>query len=423
MYQSAHFTLHTDLDPEGAEEALERMEATLDFAVTCWGQPPRGRIECYLVHELDNWRDAQLPHALARILIGGVGGATLGEGDWVGRGLWGSGRHSARARGGARRSARQRQAVIFASTTAGIIEHEIMHAYCLRTFGLTGPDWYKEGMAELAFYGEREESGVRCPNVRLQVLRSGPRKSLAQVLRSGRGVERIRESLDRMLVRRGHSRQQVAMNAWTDRDTKHVAEARDDYLWSWSLCHLLHHNPTYRDRFRMVGHGYFAQRENAFAEVFSAMHAELSFEYSHFVENVQFGYRADLCRWDWNSDPRKVEAGQILSATIEAARGWQAFDVELRGGNVYAYRADGKWSTGTDQASTTADGDGAGRGRLVGVILQEYRLSAPFELGARGRFVAPESGQLYLRCQDVWHELSGNSGELSVRLALQSSVR
>jgi hypothetical protein len=52
----------------------------------------------------------------------------------------------------------------------------------------------------------------------------------------------------------------------------------------------------------------------------------------------------------------------------------------------------------------------------MGVILHDYQLEGPFELGKRGTFVAPVTGQLYLRCQDSWTELADNDGEITVYL-------
>ena len=63
----------------------------------------------------------------------------------------------------------------------------------------------------------------------------------------------------------------------------------------------------------------------------------------------------------------------------------------------------------------TAQGNSRGAGKLVGAILQDYVLSEPFELGAKNSgFVAPESGQLYLRCQEKWSALADNEGQINV---------
>jgi hypothetical protein len=48
--------------------------------------------------------------------------------------------------------------------------------------------------------------------------------------------------------------------------------------------------------------------------------------------------------------------------------------------------------------------------------LSDYSLGKPFEIGAGGSFVADQTGQLYLRCRDDWHQLVDNDGGVSVRL-------
>ena len=72
--------------------------------------------------------------------------------------------------------------------------------------------------------------------------------------------------------------------------------------------------------------------------------------------------------------------------------------------------------TGADRPAVNADGDRRGDGRLIGVVMEDFRLSDPFVLGTRGSFVAPASGKLYLRCCEAWNRLADNSGVLRVEL-------
>jgi hypothetical protein len=432
FHQSPHFAVRTDLPDDRVEQAMERLEATLDFAVTCWGRPAKGRIDCFLIDDVSNWRDANLPHPLARVLVEGIGGVTLGYQDFGGADGGQRQRQKQLAMGRMSRQTRKtlqysradkHHAIIYASTDPGVVEHEIMHAYCLQVFGATGPDWYKEGMAEMASFGERDQEGVKCPNDRLAALRNKGTRSVKEVMEMGEAGLQLQNSLESMMAKRRDPQRQVPLTDWTRRDAEMVEQTREDYLWTWALCHLLYHNPTYRDRFRLLGTAYFAQRHNAFAEIFGSMHGELDFEYSQFIRHVEVGYRADLCRWEWNYQPRMLESGQILSAEVRAAGGWQSADVQVKAGNVYAYRADGTWSTGGDRPETNARGDQEGRGRLVGVLFHDYQLTEVFPLGPRGSFVAPRSGQLYLRCQDEWGELSDNLGSLHFRIMRQGSTR
>ena len=62
-----------------------------------WKRPLRGTIQCYVVRNLDAWHDRELPHPMARILIGRIGGAAMhrpADSDDSGQaGLWSSRRH------------------------------------------------------------------------------------------------------------------------------------------------------------------------------------------------------------------------------------------------------------------------------------------------------------------------------------------
>ena len=41
----------------------------------------------------------------------------------------------------------------------------------------------------------------------------------------------------------------------------------------------------------------------------------------------------------------------------------------------------------------------------------------PSRLSPDGHFTAPQDGQLYLRCRDVWSGLSDNEGSLAVAIS------
>jgi len=76
-YRSKNLLVFTDLPPDEAKKAIQNLERTLNHAAKYWGQEPRGQIECYLVHKVEDLSEEDLPHPLARILISGVGGVTL----------------------------------------------------------------------------------------------------------------------------------------------------------------------------------------------------------------------------------------------------------------------------------------------------------------------------------------------------------
>jgi hypothetical protein len=144
------------------------------------------------------------------------------------------------------------------------------------------------------------------------------------------------------------------------------------------------------------------------------MRAEVLFEYAFFLNHVDVGYRADLCAWDWQRRFHTLEERPKVKGQCRANRGWQASGLSVTSGDSYAFRADGKWGVRATSEHTTADGHADGHGRLTGIVLDDFQLSRPFPLGARGNFVAPATGKLYLRCHDAWNQLSDNSGDVYV---------
>ncbi|MBP88212.1 MAG: hypothetical protein CMJ64_16095 [Planctomycetaceae bacterium] len=394
-YKSKRLHVQTDLAPAEAEALYARLEETLKFAAKYWGRDPRGQIECYVVEDLDNWSDAELPHRLARVIVSGVGGATVPRA--VGTG-----------------SRTRNVPTVFASSRPGVAEHEIVHAYCTQTFGSTGPEWYREGMAEMVVRGCTRESGVQCSREQFASLRIGKGTTVQQILSVGTTGRQISAALKLMMDDPAHDGHHVSSAAWTQRDSDNVVQARDEYLRSWAFCYMLLHNPNYAKRFRTLGKQFVTKQPRAFDEVFAAVRDEINFEYSFLLEHVAEGYRIDLCRWDWRTRFRPLDLGRSHKTRVVAARGFQASGLSVVAGARYTYQADGRWSMSADANDTDADGCVGNSGRLVGVVMDAFELSAPLLLGRHGSFEAPTSGRLYLRCNDPWNEVADNAGQIAV---------
>jgi hypothetical protein len=396
-YQSRHFVLTTDLAAEPAAALLERMEAALADAVEYWRRPARGQIDCYVVRDLHNWPDYALPHPLARVVVNGIGGATLQRTS--GRG----------------RTARD-TALLIASAAPGVAEHEVIHAYCAQNFGEMGPPWYKEGMAEMAVLGHGRGQGPRCSPAQLDTLRNGPAHTIHDIVSTGQSAQRLTDALDALLAQRGGDPRHVRPEAWTATDADNTRRVREEYLWNWALCYLLRNNPNYSERFRLLGGDYLTKKNDSFERLFTPMADEIMFEYAFFLQRIDSGFRVDLCRWDWHTPARPLDDATPITNRCLAARGWQASEALVTAGSSYDYEATGTWSAARHWEPTDADGHADGSGRLVGVVMRDFQLSEPFPLGCHGSFFAPMSGQLYLRCEDSWSCLGDNRGEVSVRL-------
>lgn len=362
-YRSRHFSILTDISPEEAEELLERMETMLQLISNYWGQPPRRTINCYIVKDLSVWPDDAFPDAYGREKIERKEGVTVGNvrtqgnrGDGI--------------------------ATVYAYYDHGIPLHESVHAYCMQTFGRTGPVWYSEGMAEMGHYWQVDDSGVHANEYVIDYLKNAQPISLLEL---------------------------------TDPDQD--AGTWQDYAWRWLLCHLLANNPNYAERFRPLGMAFLTDQEISFEAVYGAMADEIVFEYLFFLEHLEQGYRVDLCYWDWHREFNRqtAPASRPVAARIKAQRGWQASGLEVDAGQHHSYTTRGTWRTSRDGEAIGAHGDDAGIGRLEGIIMDEdWQLGEPFPLGEEGTFAVPTSGRLFLRCADDWTSIADNAGEINV---------
>ena len=87
-------------------------------------------------------------------------------------------------------------------------------------------------------------------------------------------------------------------------------------------------------------------------------------------------------------------------------------------GKAYDIAAVGKWSLTAEKDEVTARGNDRGNGSLMGIIFNDFKLSAEFELGERASFPAPQDGLLFVRCKESFNRLHDNSGELDVYMRL-----
>lgn len=386
-FRSSHFVVQTDLDAEATSQLLESLETTLLEVVRYWKSPLKNRIRCYIVDDLKNWEDVEFPNQYARTILSHIGGATEF----------------------APRKSKSKHAVIYATSKPGIAEHEIVHAYCSETFGRCGPDWYKEGMAELAYFLSRGRNGISVSDKVLSVLKKHPARSIRHIS----GKNRFTAPITTAVIRSSSKGIKGTTSlAWRPTDDQMVRNAKESYYWSWALCYFLSHHPSYEQRFYLLGQNLLAGRRISLAKSFLAVRDRLNFEFELFIKQIDQGYRVDLTAWDWDQTIRKDFASH--GVTVAARRGYQAAGVRLQKGKSYHVQANGSWTTNANGIRHSADGDDQQTGQLEGAILRDFQLSEPFALGSSTDFLAPTSGRLYLRCRDKWHELEDNDGALEI---------
>jgi hypothetical protein len=366
--KSRNFLLHTDLNDSDAKDLLDRLETMLRLISRYWGQPNRKVIECYVVKDLKNWPRGAIPEAagLASVQRGAGVTKTVTRQTATGQILAAT-------------------SVVFAVADRGTPQHEAVHAYCGQNFGRTGPLWYAEGMAEMGNYWIEDDPHVNCPQYIVDYIHKSEPKSLNDIVNSN----------------------------------EQTGDSWQNYAWRWALCHLLANNPNYRDRFRPLGLALLTGKRASFEQVYGSMAKEISFEYLFFLEHFGVGYRADLVAWDWKTKFRAPRGATLVSAKIASRAGWQPTRCQVRKDTEYEFSAAGQWQTDADSGLCSADGRDDGSGRLIGVLFDTdaYELSEPFELGAYGKWTAPEDGQLFVRCQEDWHLIDDdNSGTLDFRI-------
>ncbi|WP_145053972.1 hypothetical protein [Lignipirellula cremea] len=356
--RSRNFLLHTDLSDRESQILLDKLETMITLVSGYFNAPPGGLIECYVVQDLTKWPANSLD-------AGGAAKIQAGEGVTMSRSL-----------------GRTRRSIVYSCDKHTVVQHEAIHAYCFLTFGSTGPTWYSEGVAELGAYWKRGNLAVNIDPVVIDYLKNAPPKGLLEIVAAG----------------------QITGDSW------------QAYAWRWALCHMLAQNPNYAERFKTLGIAMMNSTPGAaFEGVYGPVAKEISFEYDRFVENLDNGYRADLCAWQWNKKFTPLGANRTKTQ-VKAQAGWQPSGVRLDPNVSYDAAAVGNWTILADGEEITADGDSSGKGRLLGVIVRDFQMGEPFEIGCLGTFSTPTGGDLYLRCGDSWNRIADNDGELTVWL-------
>lgn len=354
--RSNHFLVHTDISDRKAAILLDKLETMIGLISKYYGRPPKGMIECFVVRDLALWPKGLLPDT-AIIKIKEPAGVTR-----------------------SRTLGRTTKAIVYSCDNHGVVQHEAVHAYCFQTFGSTGPVWYSEGMAEMGQYWKKGELSVNIDQVVIDYLVNAKPKKMLDIVAAG----------------------QITGDSW------------QAYAWRWALCHLLANNPNYSGRFKGLGMVMMSRGAASFETVYGDVAKQISFEYDQFVKNLGNGYRADLCAWQWTGRWRNASS-RMAKKKIKAKGGWQPSGFLVTKGTKYNVATTGKWKI-DKTTSVGGDGNDSEVGKVVATIFYDYQLSDPIKLGEQKSFVAPQDGQLYFRCNESWHQLGDNSGELSVGL-------
>lgn len=378
-YRSQWFFLHTDLSGKEAKDLLDRLEKMLALVSRYWGKPPQKMIETYVIKDLKNWPPGSLDRDGAASVAAG-GGVTQSRGFVVG------GPNGAPPDPTKPRKLSDVTAVCYCGADRGTPQHEAVHAYCAQTFGTTGPVWYSEGMAEMGQYwrdGENRDVQIHAGVV--DYLKNESIKSL-------NGIVNNRES---------------------------TGDSWQNYAWRWALCHLLATNPNYAKRFRPLGLDLLTAQNLTFEQTYGDQADQISFEYRFFIGHICNGFRCDLAYFDWSKKFLPMSTTTARTVQVLADRGWQPTQASVTTDKSYEFSTTGSWQISKDSGNLGAAGNSDGHGKLVGVILKDYELGEPFDLGASGDFSPPSNGNLWVRCLDGWDQLGDNKGKVTLTLKLK----
>lgn len=363
-YSSKFFIIHTDLPADEAQDLLKKMETMIGLIGRYWGRPPSGVVECWVVQDESQWPEGSIPLEGIEWIRAGAG-VTVTDTLTQGRAFLAKSR-------------------VYAVADRGTALHEAVHAYCGHAFGRTGPTWYSEGMAEMGQYWREGDFSVNAHPGVIRYLRETEPKDLVEIV----------------------DYRETTGDSW------------QNYAWRWALCHLLANNPNYSPRFRPLGLGLLTGENISFESVYGDMAREIYFEYLFFLKHLETGLRINLCAWDWKAKFKPNKTTSATVSVIEAGRGWQPSKLTVEQDVEYEFVTSGTWTLAKDAKPLTADGDGTA-GKLMGIVMTDYTLGEPFELGAKGTFTAPAAGNLYFRCQDEWVSLADNKGKVTVRAKMK----
>jgi hypothetical protein len=292
-----------------------------------------------------------------------------------------------------------------------LVLHEGTHAFMVSQLGGAGAPWYMEGMAELLGTHEWRDG-------RLQL---GVMPAHRDDVPMWGRIKLIREAVD-------------AGRAWPLARVLQVNNSRSmdtsEYAWTWLLASLLDGHPDFQDRFREL-RGLAADRQ--FAEKFRTLFAddwrELNDEWMSAVVAVDYGY--DIPRMAIvETETAPVESASRRSR-ITADRGWQSAGWLLRGGQSYRVSASGRYQLVRDGETWPCEPGGVTLeyydGRPAGVLLGALRyvdvaggasstFSNPMAIGLQRTITAERDAVLYVRVNDDPARVSGNRGDLDVRI-------
>ena len=383
VVRDAFLPLKTDLSDQKSRILQDELTEVLRLLTTCFGRKPTAPIQIQAIADEQRWPAELLSEDLRQLV-------KQGECKVV---------RDPRANG-----SRRGAVTIYAPAKTSLIRATLATAYLQQIFGSAGPEWYQEGMSEVAKYWKPPANEVQIGSTQLKMFsRAKGSKSATDIV----SFVAPESEEDISTLTAAEKRRRVSFQA---------RQTRERQGYRWALCFMLANNPNYRKRFQQYSAKMLTGREISFDDAFGKVSKQLDFEFAQFTTNVENGYRMDLAAWRWAHRFRELGKSEKHKETIQSKLGWQPL-VLVEEGSSYDIVAQGEWTIDGTGKQTTGDGDDAGVGKLIAAVLNdEYQLSKAIPIGRSASFKAPAKGRLYVRCGEKWSGLADNSGKLVVHI-------
>lgn len=303
-----------------------------------------------------------------------------------------------------------------------LLIHEATHCFMQAMGGTTRdvPVWYLEGMAELFAAHQPSDDGST-------FFRIMPTRKEDFV-----GFGRVQ-----MIQRAVADGRLLTLNEIARLKPDDFIHKNESYAWAWALCTFLDQHPRYHDRLQSLGRTYVGEGfETSLRRLFDPVVADLAAEWEVFAQHLCYGFDVERAAIQFDPGTAIAPGEKPHETSVSARAGWQSSLVEVLEGETYELRADGRtvlaettrpWESEA-QGISIRYSEGMRIGRLQGRVIsapdpetQRRRISDVIDLGREAKVVAPFDGTLYLRVNDFWNELSDNSGEYTVNIAVHAS--
>ena len=386
VVEGEHLTLFTDLPPQAG---VDDLPAAFDAAVPMWAEYfgvdekrwSRWHVQAFVIEDRMKFR------ALGLLPIGKP---DFDNGTASGTQLWVVEQESAYYR-------------------RHLVLHEGTHAFMLAMLGMGGPDWYREGTAEL--FGTHRWDGER---LAMRIIPAGR----DEVPMWGR-TKHIREA-----VERGNA---PGLDVLLGIKTS----TRDDgesYSWCWALANMLDAHPEYGGLLKTMSR----RRSNVGFNRTLRGHVgdgweRLEIDWAAFAADLDYGFDAERMAVVHRPIAEVPRGGGVVE--IDATRGWQSTGWRLRTGRRYRVSASGRFQIGADPEPWPCEPGGITidyhRGHPLGVLLGAVvpekgaapsAFAQPVEIGYGAELKPERGGVLFLKVNDSPAQLGDNGGTVSVRI-------